>query len=297
MSSAPPRIFDPHRRALRCDRYWRSSESAPDFHVRVTEDLLERVDSVVRPLVRALVLNPRDPALTDALAARGMAVTEAQVGPAAAAARGAVHAREDAPGLPAGPFDLVVSATGLDVVDDLPGALSLLRRALRPDGLLLATFPGAGSFAATREACLAADLAVHGSASARFHPLVEVRALGDLAARAGLVLPVAEVDGIALAYRSLARVFADLRAHGWSRVLAGPVRPLSRHWLAVAEEAFAARADADGRVAERLTLLTLTAWSPGPDQPRPAARGSGRASLAAALRPEGAGGEETSTPC
>ncbi len=288
VSLAPPRIFDPRRRALRCDRYWRGRDGAPDFHARVTEDLLDRVDSVTRPLARALVLNPRDPALPQGLAARGVAVTEVQVGPVAARLRGAATALEDTPDLPPGPFDLVVSAGGLDVVDDLPGALSLLRRALRPDGLLLASFPGAGSFAAAREACLAADLAVQGSASARFHPLVEVRALGDLAARAGLVLPVAEVDAIDLAYRSLARVFADLRDHGWTRVLDGPVRPLSRRWLAVAEERFGARAGADGRVAERLNLLTLTAWSPGPDQPRPAARGSGGASLASALRPGGA---------
>ncbi len=288
MSDAPPRLFDPRRRALRCDRYWHGRTAAPDFHVRSTEDLLDRIDSVTRPIATALVANPRDPALVEALRARGVEVVEAQVGPATAHRRGAVCAREDQPGLPAGPFDLVVSAAGLDVVDDLPGALSLLRRALRPDGLLLATFPGAGSFAAAREACLAADLsAPGGGATARFHPLVDVRALGDLAARAGLVLPVAEVDGVALAYRSIGRVFADLRAHGWSRALVGPVNPVSRAWLARAEEAFTARADADGRVAERLNLLTLTAWSPGPDQPKPAARGSGSASLATALRPRG----------
>lgn len=249
----------------------------------MTEDLLDRLDSVTRPLVAALVLNPGDPALTKGLAERGLQVTEVQSGSAAARQRRAVHAQDDSPGLPDGPFDLVISPGGLDSVNDVPGALSLWRRALKPDGLLLASFPGAGSFAAARQACLEADLALTGTATARFHPLVEVRALGDLAARAGLVLPVAEVDAIDLTYPSLFRVFSDLREHGWTQVLGGPVRPLSRRWMVAASAFFGERADEAGRVAERLNLLTLTAWSPGPDQPRPAARGSGRASLTSAL--------------
>ena len=277
MTSAPPRIFDRWARARRLDRLAASGRPVGDFHRRVTEDLLERIDAVTRPLHRVLLVNPPDPSLGEALRARGGEVV-------------AVRAQEDEPGLP-GDFDAVVSPAGLDTVDDLPGALALLRRTLRPDGLLLASFPGAGSFAGARAAALAADLAVSGAASARFHPLVDVRSLGDLAARAGLVLPVAEVDAVDLAYRSLGRVFEDLRDHGWRSVLAGPRARVSRAWLAAAEAAFAARADADGRVAERLNLLTLTAWSPGPDQPRPAARGSATASLTAALR-GGKAGEE-----
>lgn len=284
----PPRIFDQNRRAARRYRYWRQFSSTPDFHRRVTEDLLDRVDSVTRPLATALLINPSDPALGEGLTERGIAVAEVQSGAKAARVRGVLFALDDAPGLPAGPFDLVVSAGGLESVNDVPGALSLFRRALRPDGLLLACLPGSGSFAVARNACLGADLALGGAATARFHPLVDVRSLGDLAARAGLVLPVAEVDSIDLRYRSLPRLFGDLREHGWAQALAGPMTPLTRRWLAEADALFRARADADGRVAERLNLLTLTAWSPGPDQPRPAARGSGTVSLASAMGSGGA---------
>ena len=294
--TAPPRIFDENRRAARRNRYWRQFTTSPDFHRRITEDLLDRVDSVTRPLTTVLLINPSDPALAAGFSERGMDVDEVQTGVDAARARNAVFALDDSPGLPAGPFDLVVSAGGLESVNDVPGALSLFRHALRPDGLLLACLAGAGSFAAARDACLKADLAISGAAIARFHPLVDVRSLGDLAARAGLVLPVAEVDAIDLRYRSLLRLFGDLRDHGWGQALAGDMTPLTGRWLAEAEAAFRAHGDADGRVAERLNLLTLTAWSPGPDQPRPAARGSGTISLATAMKSAGTPANPSTKP-
>ena len=284
MTSAPPRIFDADARAHAYAR--RRRGPVGDFHRRQTEDLLERFDLVTRPKAAVLLTNPPDPLLRAGLEARGCRVEERHA---------ADGFREDQPSLPDGRWQAIISPDGLDAVDDLPGALTLLRRALAPDGLLLASFPGGGSFARAREASLAADLTTGGTAVARWHPLVDVRSLGDLAARAGLTLPVAEVDGVDLRYRSLARVFTDLRAHGWRSVLAGERPSLSREWLRAAEQAYAAYA-VDGRVAERLNLVTLTAWSVGPDQPRPAARGSGRASLARTLPDRSAtGGASTNS--
>lgn len=228
---------------------------------------------MTRPKTAVLLTNAPDPLLRFGLKERGCRVEEAL------AEDGFL---EDRPGLPDGRYNAVISPDGLDSVDDLPGALALLRRALVPDGLLLASFPGAGSFATARDAALAADLEVGGSAVARFHPLVDVRSLGDLAARAGLTLPVAEVDSIDLRYRSILRVFSDLRDHGWRSVLADGRRTIGRDWVRSAERAFLAHAEG-GRVAERLNLVTLTAWSVGPDQPQPAARGSGTVSLARSL--------------
>ena len=279
MTSVPPRIFDADARARGYDR--RRRAPVGDFHRRQTEDLLDRFDLVTRPKTDVLLTNPPDPLLRQELESRGCRVEE-------------VHAadgfREDRPSLPDARYQAIISPDGLDSVDDLPGALSLLRRALASDGLLLASFPGGGSYARAREATLAADLAVGGPAVARWHPLVDVRSLGDLAARAGLVLPVAEVDVVDLRYPSLTRVFRDLRAHGWRSMLAGTRPILSREWLAAAEASFRAGAG-DGRVAERLVLVTLTAWSPGPNQPRPAARGSGRVSLATTLPGGGVEGQ------
>ena len=278
MTAPPPAIFDVDARAQAYRR--RRLGPVGDLHRRQTEDLLDRLDAVTRPKSEVLLTNPPDPMLRLELEARGCRVEEVHAGDGF---------REDRPSLPSARYQAIISPDGLDTVDDLPGALSLLRRALAPDGLLLASFPGGGSFARARAASLAADLAVGGAAIARWHPLVNVRSLGDLAARAGLVLPVAEVDGVDLSYPSFARVAADLRAHGWRSVLTGARARVGQPWLRAAERAFASHA-VEGRVLERLNLVTLTAWSPGPDQPRPAARGSGTKSLATDL------GSPTSRP-
>src|SRR5919107_1568930 len=99
-------------------------------------------------------------------------------------------------------FDLIVSVGVLDTVNDLPGALLLIRRALRPDGLFLAAFPGAGSLPRLKRAMLAAD-AVGGGAAARVHPQIEVRSAGDLLTRAGFALPVVDVQPVDVRFASL----------------------------------------------------------------------------------------------
>ncbi len=101
-----------------------------------------------------------------------------------------------------GAFDLVVSVGALDSVNDLPGALLLTRRALKPDGLFLAALAGAGSLARLRRAMLAAD-AAEGGAAPRVHPQIDVRAAGDLLVRAGFALPVVDAQPVEVRFRSL----------------------------------------------------------------------------------------------
>lgn len=177
-------------------------------------------------------------------------------------------------------FDLVVSAGVLDQVDDLPGALSLARRTLRPDGLFLAALVGAGSFPAMRRALQVAE---RDRPAARLHPQIDVRSAGDLLVRAGFTLPVADVETLDVGYPDLGRLLQDLRGMGGTNVLADR-RALSRTALAHAAQAFADGAGPDGRTRERIEIVFLTGWSPDPSQPRPAKRGSASASLADALR-------------
>ena len=172
----------------------------------------------------------------------------------------------------------------LDTVNDLPGALALIRRALRPDGLFLAAFAGAGSLPSLRSAIRAAEAAEGLGASPRVHPQIDLRAAGDLLARAGFALPVADAERVTVRFGSLARLVADLRAMAATNLLVSRSRPFGRLGFAAAAADFAARADADGRTAERFEILHLSGWAPAPDQPRPARRGSATASLADALR-------------
>lgn len=288
VSSTIPRIFDSARRRLRRDRA-ASNFAEHDFLIdHIGQCLLARLDMITRPLATALDLGCHDGRLGQALAARGLAVTSVDAGARFAAMAGGLQREEDKLDLEPGQFDLVISAGVLDQVNDLPGALIQIRRALKPDGLLLAGFFGAGSLPLLRSATLAADLARDGAVGTRIHPQIDVRAAGDLLARAGFALPVADGEGIDIRYSDPWRLIRDLRGMAATNMMAGTSAPVfDRARLDALLEALAARADADGRVTERFEIVYLTAWSPAPDQPRPARRGSAVQSLAQALKPKG----------
>lgn len=267
-----PEIFDRVARRMQRGRV----RGGGFFADLMTSDLLDRLDDVKRQFTSALLVGA-EPALVEGLVTRGINTTVCDPSPD----RADWSVDEDAIIHAPAAFDLILSSGTLDTVNDLPGALVLLRRMLKPDGLLLANFAGAPSLPALRQAVAAADTA-SGKAIARLHPQIDVRSAGDLLTRAGFALPVADIDTIEVAYSSLARLTADLREAGATNVLKDR-HPVTRAWIAEAGDAFAAQAGPDGKTRESLSFITLTAWSPSPDQPKPARRGSGRTSLAAIL--------------
>lgn len=277
-------IFDRRLRRLRRDR------AAPRFAEHsfvidhMVEELLFRLDAVTRPLSSALVLGSADGRLSRAIAERGIKPIAADAGFVFARACKGVQCDEDRLPFADASFDLVISAGVLDTVNDLPGALALARRVLRPDGFLLAGFVGAGSLPKLRAATLAADSAA-GAVPPRIHPQIDVRSAGDLLVRAGFALPVADGDSLTVAYRDPLRLTADLRGMAGGNLLRGQKTPFGRARLTALYDAFLAQADPDGRVVETFELVYLAGWSPGPDQPRPARRGSATRSLAEALKP------------
>jgi SAM-dependent methyltransferase len=277
--------FDRALRRLRRDRAAACAGDADYLHRLAADELLERLDFVRRPFARVLDLGCGAGILAARLRERGMEVVAADAGFAFAHAGGGVQGDEDLLPFADGAFDLVVSVGVLDTVNDLPGALLLIRRALRPDGLFLGALAGAGSLPRLRAAMLAADEA-EGAAAPHIHPQIDVRAAGDLLVRAGFALPVADTQGIDVRFPDLFALVRDLRGMGATNLLAARSRrPVGRFGLAAAAAAFAAAADADGKTAERFEILHLLGWAPSPDQPKPARRGSATVSLAAALKP------------
>jgi NADH dehydrogenase [ubiquinone] 1 alpha subcomplex assembly factor 5 len=282
MSQSLP--FDRKLRRLRRERAAARFAEADYLHRHVADELLERLDLVTRDFSRALDLGCAGGYLTRRLRERGLEVTAMDPAHAYAATIQGVQGEEDR--LPFGDaaFDLIVSVGLLDSVNDLPGALILARRALRPDGLFLAAFAGAGSLPRLKAAMLAAD-AVSGTASPRVHPQIDIRAAGDLMMRAGFALPVVDCEGFDIRYPNLFGLIADLRGMGATNVLASRSRvPLGRMALSAAAMDFASHAGDDGKTTERFEIIHLSGWAPSPDQPQPARRGSATASLADALR-------------
>lgn len=274
----PPEIFDRTTRRLRRDRAAPRFAAHDFLRAAMLDGIEDRLASVKRQFVDVLDLGCFDGAMP---AAPGARIARADPGFAFAKAAGGVQADEDRLPFADGAFDLALAAGTLDQVGDLPGALTLIRRTLRPDGLFLGAFLGGNTLSTLRGVLRSAE---PDRAVARVHPMVDVRSAGDLLMRAGFALPVADVETLTVRYRDPWRLLEDLRFSANGNVLAER-HPLSRGAMAAAAAAFAERADADGRVAERFDIVFLTGWAPAPDQPKPARRGSGTTSLANALRP------------
>lgn len=267
-----PMLFDRNARRLHRDRAAMMPGGA-FVHAHAFDEVLERLSCVKRGFKNALLLGCADPAWRNRLEALVDSVVVADPSPHAARAAGGVAADEDRLPFANGAFDLVIAVGTLDGVDDLPGALVLLRRALRPDGLLLAAIVGAGSLPRLKGAMLAAD-AAGGGAAARMHPAIDVRTAGDLLARAGFALPVADVESLDISYAGLLPLVADVRAHGAGNALTRRSRaPLGRESLAAAMADFASHA-IGGRTIERVELVYLSGWAPAASQPKSPAPGS-----------------------
>jgi SAM-dependent methyltransferase len=219
----------------------------------MVDDVLDRLAFLRHAPARALVVGDFNGALAAALTAQGVAVTRADPAPGP----GDCAIDEERPLPFAMGFDLIASLGTLDTVNDLPGALIHLRRALAPDGLGIVAMPGAGSLPAARAIMLAAD---GDRPSPRIHPQVDVRAGGQLLQRAGFADPVVDSHSLNVSYRTFGRLVGDLRAQGLSACLARGGAPLDKAALARANAAFASMCE-DGRVTETFEVLTLSGWA------------------------------------
>jgi SAM-dependent methyltransferase len=269
---APPRIFDRKLYTLRRKR--RRGESF--LAVDAAEGLAERIAAVNRRFSHALDLNAR-PESHRVLAPLAAEWTETASGTA------------DEEALPFAPesFDLVVSVLSLHAVNDLPGALVQIRRALKPDGLFLAALFGGETLHELRNAFAAGESETIGGVSPRVAPFADVRDLGGLLQRAGFALPVADVERTTVRYSSFDKLVSDLRALGETNALAERrKRPLRKDTLAAAITHYRANhADAESRMAATFDVVYLSGWAPHESQQKPLAPGSAKMRLADALKP------------
>ncbi|MGE4432040.1 MAG: methyltransferase domain-containing protein [Sphingobium sp.] len=278
----PPLIFDPRRRALARDRAHDRFADYDFLYRHMLDGLLERLEDVQRPLETALLIGTPDASAAQALRAMGKRVTCCDPGPRNAAAHGGVRADEDALPFEADSFDLILACGTLDSVNDLPGALILMRRLLKPDGLLLGACVGAGSLPRLKAALIEAE---GDRPMPHIHPQIDVRSAGDLLARAGYAMPVTDTEALTVRYSTALALMRDLRGMGYGNIMTAPRRgALTRGSIARACAAFAAHADPDGKTAEQFSLLYFSGWKPDPSQPKAARRGSATVSLAQALK-------------
>ena len=281
--SAPPRIFDSARRTLRLARSARRFGEADFLHVRAADNAVASLEVILRDFDEVVDLSAQPEPFAALLAD---SVAAGRVGPVHVVGDAASRA---APG--AGPLDvadqsadLAVSLMSLHWANDLPGALSQIRRALKPNGLFLGTLLGAGTLKELRGVLTEAELERRDGAQARVSPFADGFDGAALLQRAGFALPVADVDRVVVRYPDLFALIRDLRAMGETNVLAGPVRPLTRTIAARAAQLYAERhGEADGRIPATFEIVHLAGWAPHESQQKPLKRGSAKMRLADAL--------------
>jgi len=279
-------IFD---RALLRQRRRRAAALGPATFLleRVADELAERLATVLRRFDLAVDLGTPGDAVRNALMRLESVgrVVAADVMPDVA--RGEIFVAADEEALPFGDatLDLVVSALALQFVNDLPGVLVQIRRALKPDGLLLAALLGGETLTELRQSFAEAESDIEGGVSPRVAPFADLRDLGALLQRAGFALPVTDVDRVTVRYDSVFGLMHDLRRMGATNALLARRRtPLKRATLMRMAEIYAQRfADDDGRLRATFEIVWLSGWAPHPDQQQPLRPGSAKARLADAL--------------
>jgi SAM-dependent methyltransferase len=279
---APDRnVFD---RTLLRRRRERARALGPETFLidRVAADLAERLGAVLRQFEVAVDLGTPSDAVRQALA------DNSAVGRLIAASPLPdvdLVADEEALPFRDGSLDLVVSALSLQFVNDLPGTLIQIRRALKPDGLFLAALLGGDTLTELRQAFAAAEAEMEGGVSPRVAPFADVREMGALLQRAGFALPVTDVERLTVRYSSPFILMGELRRMGATNVLTERRRtPLRRATLKRMAEIYAQRfADSDGKVRATFEIIWLSGWAPHEGQQKPLRPGSAQARLADAL--------------
>jgi SAM-dependent methyltransferase len=290
-SAAPDSIIVFDRAAQRAKRdRAASAASAVDFlFAEAAERLLDRLEDIDRRFPVALDLGCRDGIIGRALSGRGGIEYLVQADPSPLFAERAANVRLAAEPefLPFAPssFDAVLSVLLLHWANDLPGALLQLRRALRPDGLLLVSLLGGETLSELRECLMEAELAEEGGVSPRISPFAELRDLGGLLQRAGFALPVVDSDRLTVTYPDALALMRELRLMGEGNATVERRRSFSRRaTLLRAAALYGERfGQADGRIPASFEIVTLTAWAPHESQPQPLRPGSAKTRLAAAL--------------
>ncbi|MER8954575.1 methyltransferase domain-containing protein [Mesorhizobium sp. M0833] len=258
---------------------------------RAAEDLADRLGAVERRFGKAASLFCQTPAAAEVLAESGKVSENVRVEADAAFLGGQPGLLAPLETVPFEPesLDLAVSLLSLQAMNDIPGMLVQIRRALKPDGLFLGAFAGTGTLSELRESLLAAETELYGGASPRVIPFTDVRDAGALLQRAGLALPVADVETITVRYDSVFGLVADLRAMGETSALVDRSRrPGTRALFARAAEIYAERfSDADGRVRASFSVVWMSGWAPDASQQKPLKPGSAKISLKTILENPG----------
>ena len=276
--TAAPILFD--RTLLRArQRRAEKMQSAAFLLDRVAEDMAERLHAVLREFSSAADIGTRGDQVRDALTKRVGELAHIHL----------PDSESEPLRLAPESLDLAVSALALQFVNDLPGVLAQIRRALKPDGLLLAAMIGGDTLTELRQSFAAAEAELEGGISPRVAPFADLRDVGALLQRVSFALPVTDVDRVVVRYGDAFALMQDLRRMGATNVLVERRRaPTRRATLLRMAQIYSERfADPDGRIRATFDVIWLSGWAPHESQQQPLKPGSAKTSLAEAVKGRG----------
>ena len=273
MNEQAPQIFD---RALYLARQTRAI-ATDDLQNHVAAELGDRLSIVLKRFPKSILIaqNPKRAAETLGLSGK---FEKLEISP---------PPPDDLISLPDSDYDAIVSLLDLHCVNDVPGHLAQLARSLKPDGLLMVAFFAGDTLHELRESWLQAEIEITGGVTPRVAPMIGVRELGGLMQRAGLALPVADMDKTIARYIDAFALMREIKKFGYSNPLIGRSNKLVSKILLskVAEHYHDNFADADGRIRATLEIAWAMAWKPHASQPKPLKPGSASHRLVDFLKP------------
>lgn len=272
MTEPSPQIFDRELYLARQSK----TKATHDLQNMVAAELGDRLSIILKQFPKALVIAQNPEVAAETLKLVGGVEKLDVLAPVAG----------DVVKLPSSDYDAIFSLLDLHCVNDVPGHLAQLARGLKADGLLLVAFFAGDTLFELREAWLQSEIEITGGVSPRVAPMIGVRELGGLMQRAGLALPVADVDRTIVRYADAFALMGEVKSFGYSNPLQGrSLKLVSKRFISkVAEHYHTHFADEDGRVRATLEIAWAMAWKPHESQPKPLKPGSASHRLADILK-------------
>ncbi|KAF7721703.1 hypothetical protein EC973_004292 [Apophysomyces ossiformis] len=111
-------------------------------------------------------------------------------------------------------LEAVVSSLSMHWVNDLPGALIQIRRALQPDGVFVGAMFGGDTLFELRTSLQLAEMERESGLSPHVSPMTNSNDISRLLTRCGFTMTTVDVDEIQVNYPSAFELMDDLRAMG-----------------------------------------------------------------------------------
>ncbi len=275
---AIPQIFDSHQKDLRRQRaIKRLARTGPSFLLdRCLEDAAERLLDVNRCFESAILVGEFD------LRADLIARLPPEKHPATFTFIHRKHGIENIMGASA---DLILSFLTLHSENDLPGEMALMAKALKKDGLFISALFGGDTLTELRQSLYKTDDEILKGTSPRIFPMVTHSQTAPLITRAGLNLPVVDMDRFNVNYSNFEKLLSDLRDIGETNILKNRSnKVLTKNYYTRLKENYADLFSNNGKLKASFEILWLTGWAPDESQQKPLKPGAGKMHLGDAIK-------------